>query len=129
MRLETFTIDRGGSLTGLCTIVQLGGAAGGLEANVVRWIRQIDQAVPEPAELSAFLAKQTTFTSEGGLEGTLVDLTSLGQQGPDAASMLVGLFSLGDITVFAKLTGSVALLKDEKAAFETFCRSFKRGEP
>lgn len=126
MRLETFAVDRG-ARTGLCTVIKLGGGAGGVEANIKRWLGQIDQPIPPAEELSAFVEKQERFKTEGGLDGVLCDLTAIGTQGPDADSMLVALFPLGDMTAFVKLAAPVALLREEKAAFASFCKSFRRG--
>lgn len=127
MRLGSFGIEQH-SRTGLCTIVKLGGAAGGVEANVKRWIGQIGLEVPPQEEFAEFMDRQTEFKSEGGLECVLVDLTTLGTQGPEQASLLGAVFALGDMTVFVKFAGPVALLQEERASFTGLCRSFTRGD-
>jgi hypothetical protein len=127
MRLGSFTVGEG-SRTGLCTIIRLGGSAGGLQANIRRWIGQIGQPAPPPEELAAFIGRQERFQSEGGLDGVLIDLTKLGSQGPEDGSMLAALFDLGDMTVFVKFTGPLTLLNEERANFTGLCRTFRRGE-
>ncbi len=111
MRLVTFTVGSEGA-TGVCTIVRLGGAAGGLEANVRRWLGQLNVPEPPAEEWAAFLAGQEHIHAAGGFEGVLVDLTTLGAQTPEAASMLAGLLKADEATLFVKFTGSRALLSE-----------------
>lgn len=125
MRLVTFAMGSG-TETGACTIIKLGGAAGGVEANIVRWMGQIGVEPPADAELAAFIERQPKVKSEGGLDGVLVDLTSLGDAAPGTVSMLAALFPLGDMTAFVKLTGPKSLLAGEKERFEKLCRSLRR---
>lgn len=127
MRLATFEVT-GREKTGRCTISRMAGDAGGLEANVHRWIRQLDLVDPSSAELASFLAKQEHIHSEGGLDGVLVDLTTMGGRGQDVGSMLAAMFPLGDSTAFVKLTGPVSLLDGERDSFIALCRSLRRGE-
>lgn len=127
MRIASFHIESS-SRTGLCTIIQLGGAAGGVDANVRRWIDQIGQPEPAAGDFDAFLSRQERFKSEGGLDCTMVDLTTLGDQGPDQDSMLGAIFPMGGVTAFMKFTGPVALLKEQRAAFAGLCRSITRGD-
>jgi len=126
MRLATFTVDRSGSM-GTCTVVSLGGAAGGLEANVRRWLGQLQIDVPPRKELFAFLERQPRIHTEGGYDGALVDMTPLGNQEPDATSMLAALFTIDGATVFLKLTGPQSLLKEEKDSFSKLCQSLRHG--
>jgi hypothetical protein len=124
MRLATFTIDREGS-SATCTIVTLGGAAGGLEANVRRWMGQLKIADLPPDEFSAFLEKQERVKSEGGFDMVLVDLTELGDAAPDSASMLAAIVTVPNTTAFVKFTGPTVLLKNEKESFTKLCRSLR----
>ncbi len=127
MRLVTFSLDRGGQ-TGLCTLVRLGGAAGGLEANVRRWLGQIQVPEPPASAWKDFLDRQERVRSAGGFDGVITDLTVLGPQEPDVPSMLAGLFMLEHETLFVKLTGPLALLRAEREAFASLCLSL-RGSP
>lgn len=124
MRLATFVVGQGGQ-TGTCTIVTLGGAAGGLEANVRRWLRQLNLQDPAPEAWTAFLEAQPRLRSEGGFEGVVTDLTSLGPQAPETPSMLAGLFTVEGGTLFVKLTGPLSLLGEEKENFTRLCQSLR----
>ncbi|MFH0909303.1 MAG: hypothetical protein V1929_11115 [bacterium] len=126
MRLATFAVERSGS-AGTCTVVSLGAAAGGLESNVRRWLGQLQIDVPPANMFFAFLERQERIRTEGGFEGALVDMTELGSQEPDAASMLAALFTIDGATVFVKLTGPQRLVREEKDAFTKLCRSLRPG--
>jgi hypothetical protein len=123
MRLVSFAVGSGTD-TGLCTIVMLGGDAGGVEANVVRWIGQIGATAPSGDALGAFMARQDKIASAGGFEGLAVDLTELDPSLPQ--SMLAALLDVDGSTAFIKLTGSPSLLKQEKQRFLEVCRSIKK---
>ena len=124
MRIAAFAVDRDGA-KGTCTIISLGGAAGGLEANVRRCLGQIKVDVPPPNEFFAFLERQERIQTEGGFEGVLVDLTQIGGDAPDADSMLAALFTVDGSTLFVKLAAPRALLMKEKDAFAKLCRSLR----
>jgi hypothetical protein len=126
MRLASFAVGSGAS-TGLCTIIRLGGTAGGLEANVRRWIGQIGLPDPGEQDLADFLGRQQKLSLDGGWEGRIVDLTQMGDPGAEAGSMLACSLSGAGSTVFVKLTGPVSLLRQESANFSSLCRSL-RGE-
>ena len=125
MRLASFGVPGTGA-TGLCTMVKLGGGGGGVEANIRRWMGQVNITPPSPEEMTAFIEQQARLRTEGGLEGVLVDLLPLGDPGPDVPSMLAALLPDGETTYFVKLTGPRQLLAGEKARFEIFCRSLRR---
>lgn len=124
MRLATFTIKRDDQ-TATCTIVTLGGMAGGLEANVHRWMGQLKLDEPASDEFAAFLARQEHFHSDSGFDGVVVDLSELSAQKGDAASMVAAILTLNDATLFVKLTGPIGLLKAEKDTFSKLCRSVR----
>lgn len=123
MRLATFAV-KAETGEGSCTIVVLGGSAGGLEANVTRWIGQVGLTKPDDAAMQAFLAKQEKFKTAGGFETIAVDL---GDLAPDAAatsnSMIGAIVDVDGSTCFVKLTGPSGLLKSQKARFLELCRS------
>lgn len=125
MRLASFSIERDGGKAS-CTIISLGGAAGGLEANVRRWLGQLNVEVPPPNEFFAFLERQERIESEGGLKGVVVDLSELSGGAPDKDSMLAALFTMDGSTLFVKLTAPRALLAGEKDAFIRLCASLRR---
>lgn len=124
MRLASFGIDKAGA-TGLCAIVQLSGAAGGLEANVRRWFGQLNLDLPEGDDWASFLERQQEIQSVGGFAGTLVDLIAISPLPPETPSMLAALLNAGSSTLFVKFTGPRVLLEAEKEAFTGLCRSLR----
>lgn len=126
MRIATFTVT-GGDHSATSTVISLSGAAGGLEANVVRWMGQLKLAKPSPEELTSFLERQRRFQSEGGLDGVLIDLTEFGPAA-DNGSMLAALVPYQGATLFIKMTGPIELLTAEKDRFASLCTSL-RSEP
>lgn len=123
MRLAAFTVTRNGA-TGTCTLITLGGPAGGLEANVRRWMDQLGLDQPSDDELKAFLDRQERL----GAGVIVVDLTDLTDTSDQAPSMLAAAVPVRDATLFVKFTGPRKLLTAEKDAFLELCRSV-RGEP
>lgn len=125
MRLATFTMGSAEE-PGTCTMVLLVGVAGGLEANIERWLGQLDLSVPAGEEFKSFVDAQERFTTAGGLPVVLVDLTGLTEVQSDRPdSMLAGVVLAGEQTVFVKLTGPVTLLNKEKERLSALCRSVR----
>ena len=124
MRLVTFrsgTPEAGAE----CTIVSLGGAAGGHAANIKRWLGQINIDSDE-ATLGAYVAALPKFTSEGGYDGVIADLGLYNPELPDDAdSMLTAIINRGNQSVFVKMTGKKAYLAKEKPLFEALCKSIQ----
>ncbi len=110
-----------------CGIVSLPGTAGGLQANVTRWLGQLNITLP-PESVEKFIAGQQKIKTRGGFELLLIDFGSLVK---DAAgsSMLVGVTSPGDYSYFIKLTGKKGNLAKAKKDFESFCRSLSINSP
>lgn len=124
MRLATFKLSRDGA-DGVCTIVTLGGAAGGIEPNVSRWIGQLKLPALSADAMAAFLDKQKKIQTAGGFEGVVVDLTELGDQSPGTESMLAAIIKVDGVSLFVKLTGTVGLIKAELDAFTKLCESVR----
>lgn len=122
MRLGTLVPPDGGE----CSIVSLSGAAGGAQANIERWLGQIDVTMSED-ELLAFLGTQELLTSSDGHNVMLIDMTGL-VDGEDAESMLAAISRFGEKTIFVKLMGKVAYLKAQQAGFKSLCESLHLAE-
>jgi hypothetical protein len=124
IRLATFIAD------GIeCSIVILGGAAGGLESNAARWMEQVNIPVPSPQELQAFIDSQERFSSKGGFEGVVIDLSQLQQdQDPSAASMAAAIISVDGSRAFVKMTGSLQAVRDNKQKFMELSVSLTKNE-
>lgn len=125
MRLASFaTMDKDNPVE--CTIVSLGGQAGGLTSNVARWMRQVNIVVPDAARLEQFISAQSQVSTQDGFAATIVDLTQL-QSVKDlrSPSMIATVITLPDATVFVKMTGSRGALLKNKEKFEALCESLK----
>ena len=110
MRVVTFTSpDAPGAE---CYVTVLGGAAGGVEANVNRWRSQLSQPALSAAEIAA-LPKLTVL----GREASMVEIDG-------GAAGLFGLVcDLGTHSVFVKMTGPMEGLRKERERFIAFCKS------
>ena len=123
MRLATFVPDKDNSIE--CSIVTLGGMAGGLEANVIRWMKQINLKEETPQKIQAFLGKQEAFQSQGGLKVRLIDLTQFQTAKDQNENALLGaVVETGD-TVFVKMTGTYAAVQANRANFLSLCQSLR----
>ena len=121
MRLVTFKGDGVES-----SIVSLGGAAGGIPSNVIRWMGQINMAVPSESELNAFIESQEKLVSSGKLEMTLINLAQLQGSQPDSVpSMMASMIQLDDTTVFIKMTGTKAAITKNHDEFKDLCNSLQ----
>lgn len=121
MRLATFTAS--GSDPVSCTIISLGGLSGGLEANAVRWARQLQLAV-DPDALRRFIESSQSVTGAGGLTVQVLDFSRLQEgQAPDAPGMMAGILTLADKTVFIKMTGSLKAVTTHQENFNNLLKS------
>jgi len=125
MRLVTFhSKGKSGSIE--CSIISLGGQAGGLQSNVIRWIKQINVSVPPQNQLKDFLKRQSILKTEGGFSITVIDLTELTDPKQSQASSMIGsIAELADQTIFVKMTGSREAVVEHRDQFESLCKSLK----
>jgi len=119
MRLATFH-DQNNTIE--CSIISLGGQAGGLQSNVVRWMNQINMSVPGNDKLNTFLAKQKTLKTKGGFTITIIDLSELSQD-QKSPSMIGAIAELEDKTIFVKMTAKRADIITNRKAFTSLCES------
>lgn len=118
-----------------CSIISLSGRAGGLQSNVVRWMRQVHAAVPSGDRLEEFLSSQEVIKTKGGFSATVIDLTALPlaeAESPEAVSppeeghapsMIAAVAELQDMTVFVKMTGTKEAVLRNRDPFMSLCRS------
>jgi hypothetical protein len=96
------------------SIVSLGGMAGGLEANLKRWMGQIQIQVSDET-LQAFIKSS---------EKNIFDLSELQPIDNLAApSMIAAMIDAGDTTVFVKMTGTIEAVSKHKDAFVVLVES------
>jgi hypothetical protein len=125
MRLASFQVG-GDPAAGDGSIVVLAGEAGSLDANVRRWVGQVNPSMSAEEATRIVLDRHDPFETAGGQEGVLLDLTLvMDRDEPDAKAMLVGVIPRGQATVFVKLTAPVDTLAAEREAFLQLCRSVK----
>lgn len=120
MRLAGFQIDNA-----VCTIVSLSGNAGGLEANVKRWLGQVGITDMEDSEFKALLNQMTEVQAQDDIAFQVVDLTELSR---GKSSSITAIGSLPEKTVFVKLTGPVATLSKLKKPYLALLESFNIGQ-
>ena len=108
MRVATFHSDSNPKAVDV-SIVALGGMAGGLEANLKRWLGQIGVSVPDD-QLQKFIKSS---------QDNIFDFTQL-QKGSDATSksMIAAVLLIDqNTTVFVKMAGSIQDVTQEKENF------------
>lgn len=127
MRIGNFRLDA--SDESECYVAVLTGAAGGVEANVNRWRRQMGQSDLAPEEIAALPSMEAL-----GNQATLVEIPGAftgmdGRQQSD--SLLLGLICpMDDGTLFVKMTGPKDAVGAERDRFRAFCMSLReRGTP
>ena len=96
------------------TVVMLGGPAGGVEANVIRWLDQLGLQLTGE-ELAQFLAAGEPVATRDGMRLTVYDFTRLEAAGGD--SMLAAVGPVLDQTLFVKMSGDGALVAAARADF------------
>jgi hypothetical protein len=124
MRLATFAVNSGGDAA-TCTIVLLGGNAGGLEANILRWIGQAGLKPLSEDEMKSFVSKQQTIKSDGGLDVFIADLTTLSDKNAKS-TMIASIVTVGESTGFVKLSGPAEVLTAQKENFIQLCKSLTK---
>jgi hypothetical protein len=92
----------------------LGGAAGGVEANVVRWLDQLGLQLTGE-ELAQFLADGEAVAAGDGMHLTVYDFTRLAAPGGD--SMLAAVGQVLDQTLFVKMSGDGDLVAAARGDF------------
>lgn len=124
MRLVTFKTREEDPIE--CSIVLLGGMAGGLEANVIRWMGQINLTDISEDKVSQFIQDHEELTSDGGLEIKVFDFTKLQNDKPSMTqSMIAAIVAIKDQSVFVKMTGTKNAMSTNRASFNELCRSLK----
>ena len=116
LRLATFhLLDDTNAID--CSIVSLDGQAGGVEANLRRWMGQIHLSPTDAATLQ-FINSATAIKTDAHLQGKLYDFSQL-QQGAEETnkSMLVAMIPTNSSTLFIKLSGTIATIKQHKSSF------------
>ena len=128
MRLATFTTGAG-SPSIETTIISLGGQAGGLSSNVVRWINQLQLPALDDSSLQKFIQSQEKLQTADGMPAVLVDLTSLQERSSGAVpSMIAAIVDKSSAQIFIKMTGSKSAVLANKDQLKNLVKSIKAAE-
>ncbi len=120
MRLATFHLENDPKDIDV-SIVVLDGMAGGLEANLSRWLGQIQLSAAEN-DLKKLIVEAQNVRTRDQFEAMVYDLTVLTRDS-NAASMIVAVISADSKTVFVKMTGNKNNCLQQKDHFFEFVRS------
>ncbi len=109
------------------SLVQLAGDAGGLEANVTRWLGQV--GIPA-AQTAGVISAATTVRTATGQEALVVDFTNLLSGDLTQSKSIVGaIITAGGTTVFVKAMGQKAKVARVRPQLVGFVRGLSIGEP
>ncbi len=109
LRLARFGLPGGGE----SNVVVLAGDAGGVEANVRRWLTQLGLDLP-PERVRALLGDAVSV--RGDLDFTVFDFTSL-VAGRDNTAFLTAIASMGGQTMFVKAEAPAGVLIEQRSSF------------
>ena len=125
MRLASFGSQQDPGID--VSIVSLGGMAGGVSANVNRWLQQIHLPSLDEEALSQFLSKQKKFKTESGLAVTLIDLPMLQEKKDNnrEPGILAAMVEIPGRMVFVKMTGTVEEIDKNREPFRELCQSLR----
>ncbi len=133
MRVAEFTLPRapGDAEDATLIVYYFGGQGGSVDANIQRWVGQIQQADGKPSSAVA----KTQTRSVNGLTVTLVDVdgTYVAEMAPGAATrhnkpnfrLRAGVVETPNGPYFIKLTGPLKTVTRWDKAYEQFVSSFK----
>ena len=110
-----------------CYLTMLKGAAGGVDANINRWRRQMGQPELKPEEIAA-LPKVDVLGQSGPLVEIAGSFTGMAGQQFENYMLMGVVIALPNEALFVKMTGPEAVVKAEKDHFIAFCKSLKEGE-
>jgi len=97
-----------------CYIIALAGPAGGLEANLERWLGQLGLLATNDTIKQLVRSAQTLKTKDS-LEVKVFDFSGLQAQGSSSdKTMIVAMIALDKTTIFVKMTGSIEAVKQNK---------------
>ena len=109
LRLARFGLPEGGE----STVVVLTGDAGGVEANVQRWLTQLGLEL-SPERLDALLGGAVSVRAD--LNFTVFDFTAL-VPSRDQKAFLTAIASIGGETMFVKAEAPAGVLMEQRSAF------------
>jgi hypothetical protein len=120
MRFATLIAGQGENQCEI-SITQLGGSAGGVEANINRWRQQLGLPAMTPEEM----VRTVEIIDARGAQGMLVDLVSEPQPETEAPRqrMLAAIFTTPTHVWFIKAIATNEVLESHREAFAALCTS------
>jgi hypothetical protein len=124
MRLGSFKVEGPDATSADVSVVAFPGDAGGLASNINRWRGQLELPPLEEQQLR----QMTQQIEVQGAPVCLVDLRTA--ENSDKPSRILGaVLERHDRTWFVKMTGSPALLENQRQRFFDFVKSFRFDAP
>lgn len=107
-----------------CYVTRLAGVAGGVQANIDRWCRQMGAPPLTPQEFEAL-----PMIGVLGVDAPVVEVDGSytgmnGESVPDAR-LIGAVIPLAGSTLFVKLTGPREVVSEERDSFLAFCKSLR----
>lgn len=121
LRLARFGIPGGGE----STVVVLSGDAGGVEANVRRWLKQLGLELPQSG-FQKLIDEAVRIHSN--FDFTFFDFTPL-VRSPSDIAFLTAIATVDGQTMFVKAEAQNAVLTEQREAFIGLLRSLRPGSP
>lgn len=125
MRLATFTAGQDGVIE--CYVSVFPDSAGGLVANLGRWYAQMGQE-PPPATAIAELPTVTILDQPAPMAAVTGEFTGTDGKAQPGYMLLGVICELPTSSVFVKLVGPEAEVRNEQERFVTFCESLRPPE-
>jgi len=127
MRLVSFVTQEDDPID--CSIVALGGVAGGLDANLSRWLGQINLGNIDQNQFEKFKRNYKPVKTTGGLIGQIYDFTELqNSKDNNTPSIMGAIFKISNQSVFIKMTGSKSAIIRNRSKFIQLCESINLNE-
>lgn len=108
------------------SIVKLSGAAGGVQANIQRWMQQINIDSIDQLTMTTFLENPQTFITKTEDAGHYFDFQELqGDKDPKKQSILAAIIKKESETIFVKMTGTIENINRNRDAFRALNESLQ----
>jgi hypothetical protein len=126
MRAAAFRIADG-EREAECTIIPLAGEAGGISANIGRWLDQLALPPLAEEELKKFLDASEKWTSADGWPAMAFDFSTLkpADSGSSRISGMAAILRAPGETLFIKIIGERKLVVENRGRFLALCHSIR----